>query len=60
MNKSTACGLALIMAISGWAVGAEALKSGLQVGQKVGAFNVVKCGGALDDGIRVGAELCYR
>jgi hypothetical protein len=41
------------------AVAAEALKSGLQVGDSVGAFDVVKCGGS-DDGVSVGQQLCYR
>lgn len=41
------------------AAGADDLKSGLQPGQHVPAFNVVKCGGA-DDGVKVGSELCYR
>jgi len=41
------------------AVNAEDLKSGLQPGQSVPAFNVVKCGGA-DDGVKVGQTLCYR
>jgi hypothetical protein len=36
------------------------LKSGLQVGDSVGAFQVVKCGGAPKDGVKEGAQLCYR
>ena len=39
---------------------ADELKSGLQVGQSVGPFDVVKCGGAPDDGVSVGQQLCYR
>jgi hypothetical protein len=42
------------------AANADELKSGLQPGQSVPAFNVVKCGGAPDDGVRVGQTLCYR
>jgi hypothetical protein len=42
------------------AAGADELKSGLQPGQSVPAFNVVKCGGAPDDGVKVGQTLCYR
>jgi hypothetical protein len=42
------------------AASAEELKSGLQPGQSVGAFQVVKCGGAPDDGVKIGGELCYR
>ena len=40
--------------------GAAELKSGLQVGESVGAFNVVKCSGAINDGVQVGDQLCYR
>lgn len=36
------------------------LKSGLQPGAAVGAFNVVKCAGAVGDGVDLGTELCYR
>ena len=39
---------------------AEDLKSGLQPGQGIGAFDVLKCSGAADDGVKVGAQLCYR
>jgi hypothetical protein len=42
------------------ALAAGSLKSGPQVGDSVEAFNVVKCAGAQDDGVRVGRELCYR
>jgi len=38
----------------------EGLKSGLQVGASVGPFQVVKCAGAVDDGVKEGQELCYR
>lgn len=40
--------------------GAEELKSGLQEGDFVGAFDVVKCAGADDDGVKEGRQLCYR
>lgn len=36
------------------------LKSGLQEGDSVGAFDVVKCAGATDDSVKIGAQLCYR
>lgn len=36
------------------------LKSGPQVGEKVEAFEVVKCAGNEKDGVKVGAKLCYR
>ncbi len=39
--------------------GDDELKSGLQVGASVPAFQVVKCGGA-DDGVKVDQQLCYR
>jgi hypothetical protein len=39
---------------------AEDLKSGLQPGDSIGAFDVEKCGGAADDGVKVGSKLCYR
>jgi hypothetical protein len=39
---------------------AEDLKSGLQAGQKIGAFDVVKKSGADNDGVKVDAQLCYR
>jgi hypothetical protein len=42
------------------AVGAAELKSGLQPGDLVGAFDVEKCGGAVNDGKEVGANFCYR
>lgn len=41
-------------------VQAEDIKSGLQAGKGIGAFNVTKCAGAEDDGVKVGANLCYR
>lgn len=39
---------------------AEEIKSGLEPGKSVGAFNVTKCAGADEDGVKVGANLCYR
>jgi hypothetical protein len=41
-------------------VRAAELKSGLQPGDLVGAFDVEKCGGAVNDGKEVGANFCYR
>jgi hypothetical protein len=38
----------------------EELKSGPQPGDRIGAFDVVKCAGAADDGVGVGDKLCYR
>jgi hypothetical protein len=48
---------ALLIATAAWA---DDLKSGLQPGKSVPAFDVVKCGGAPDDGVAVGRQLCYR
>ncbi len=36
------------------------LKSGLEPGAAIGAFDVTKCSGAAEDGVKVGAQLCYR
>jgi hypothetical protein len=38
----------------------EALKSGIQPGEAIGAFNVIKCAGAAEDGVKDGTSLCYR
>lgn len=56
MLRGLAAAIAL-MAVA--AVAGDELKSGLQVGDAVPAFQVVKCGGA-DDGVKVGQQLCYR
>lgn len=39
---------------------AEEAKSGLPAGSTIGAFDVVKIGGAADDGVKEGSQLCYR
>ncbi len=41
-------------------VRADEIKSGPQPGDRIGAFDVVKCAGAADDGVDVGNKLCYR
>jgi len=41
-------------------ISAEEMKSGLQTGEKIGAFYVTKPCGAEDDGVEVGENLCYR
>lgn len=51
-------GAVLVAGIS-VAVAAE-LKSGKQPGDAIGAFDVVKCAGSEDDGVKLGSELCYR
>lgn len=53
-------GLAAAFLAGAAAVGAADLESGLKVGDLVGAFDVVKCAGAADDGVEVGDNLCYR
>ncbi len=57
MKTLTTLGLSLAMAA---AAGAAELECGLQFGDPVGAFQVIKCGGAVDDSVRLGQELCYR
>lgn len=49
-----------VLLLAGTAVKAAELKSGLQPGDLVGAFDVEKCGGAVNDGREVGANFCYR
>lgn len=39
---------------------AAELKSGIQKGKHINAFDVVKCAGSEDDGVKIGSELCYR
>lgn len=51
--------LVAALALTSFVQAAE-LKSGLQVGQPIPAFIVAKVGGAADDGVEVGKELCYR
>ncbi len=57
--KAFSLGLAIVLAGVGTLRAAE-LTSGLQPGDLVGAFNVEKCGGAVNDGREVGANFCYR
>ena len=42
------------------AANADELKSGLQAGEFIGPFYVTKTAGAEEDGVKVGANLCYR
>jgi hypothetical protein len=53
--------LASVALLAGFslAVAAE-LKSGVQPGKQIGAFDVVKCAGSEDDGVDLGTKLCYR
>jgi hypothetical protein len=54
---STLCFAAVIAAGAAFAR-AEELKSGLEVGKSVPAYNVEKCAGG-EDGVKVGDKLCY-
>jgi hypothetical protein len=57
--KAFTLGLAILLAGAASLRAAE-LTSGLQPGDLVPAFNVEKCGGAVNDGREVGANFCYR
>ncbi len=57
MKSLTCFGLSLAMAA---AAGAAELESGLKPGDFVGAFQVIKSGGAVDDSVPVDQQLCYR
>ena len=59
MMRVFTLGLAILLAGAATLRAAE-LKSGLQPGDLVGAFNVEKRGGAVNDGREVGANFCYR
>jgi hypothetical protein len=59
MKAIVALGLAAAWAACVTTASAEELKSGLQVGDFVGAFDVEKCAG-IEDGVKVGQKLCYR
>ena len=48
-----------LVAATGVALAAGDLKSGPQVGDPVGAYNVTKITGP-SDGVQIGAQLCYR
>lgn len=65
MIKSLSLGLALALGLVVASQADEAkeqqeLKSGLQPGDRIGAYNVTKVAGAPNDGVPEGAELCYR
>jgi len=60
MRVVTSVCVAATLVVSAGIAHAESLKSGPQVGDEVGAFDVVKVAGATDDGVKVGDELCYR
>ncbi len=60
MKRFSALSLVVALAVSASTVSAEEVKSGLQAGDKIGAFYVTKLAGAEDDGVEVGKNLCYR
>jgi hypothetical protein len=57
MERSAIFGLGLLLTIS-LAVQAADLKSGPQVGAKIGAYSTKKCNTAAD-GVPEGQSLCY-
>ena len=59
MKKLIALGVAIVLATV-VSARAEDLTSGPQVGEKVGAFEVTKAAGAVNDGVPAGMNLCYR
>ncbi|HEV7226455.1 MAG TPA: hypothetical protein VGN42_27365 [Pirellulales bacterium] len=59
MKVLTSVFCAALMLAATALVAAE-LKSGVQPGEEIGAFDVVKCAGAVDDGVATGDKLCYR
>lgn len=59
MRRLCRSGVAAIFLAGAATAAAADLKSGLQVGEFVGAFDVVKCAGP-EDGVQEGQQLCYR
>lgn len=59
MKVAVSFALATVLAMVSAASAAE-LKSGPQVGDDVGAFEVIKAAGNPHDGVKEGEELCYR
>lgn len=60
MRKLCSYGVAAMVVAGAAAAVAAELKSGLQEGDFVGPFDVVKCAGAEEDGVKQGRQLCYR
>ncbi len=60
MRHLTVVTMVTAMLASAALVSAEEIKSGLQAGDFIGAFNVTKTAGAADDGVDVDKNLCYR
>jgi hypothetical protein len=59
MKTLASFGVALALVFGTSPLGAAEFKSGIQPGQDIGPFDVVKCAGP-DDGVEVGSQLCYR
>jgi hypothetical protein len=57
--KKWIASLVVVTSFASFAV-AEDLKSGPAAGDGIGAFQVLKIGGADEDGVEVGKQLCYR
>ena len=58
--RMLSCFAVAALLVAGSIVAAAELKSGLQPGEAIGAFDVVKCAGAEKDGVDLGDQLCYR
>ena len=53
-------GLAMAMVMAAAMARADDLKSGLQVGDSVGSFTVLKVAGGNSDNVKLGDSVCYR
>lgn len=53
-------GLAALIVMATAVARGDDLKSGLQVDDPVGPFDVVKVAGAVNDSVKIGDTLCYR
>lgn len=60
MKNVSLLSLAIALAFVGSVSAKEALTSGPQEGDRIGAFYVTKCAGASEDGVAEGKNLCYR
>jgi hypothetical protein len=60
MRSFVACAMSVVLVALASTAMAEAVKSGPQAGEMVGAFTVEKIGGNVGDGVAEGNKLCYR
>jgi len=60
MKNLMVVAMAMLLFASVSFVSADEIKSGLQEGAAIGAFDVTKVAGAEDDGVAVDDNLCYR